>query len=278
QFGRFLLPGGFISDDASLAPGEERAFVLRFGVSTSAASATLAPDVQALAVQFPPVATHREARFVVNYDLVRDSGTDALAAASTFAANWTREFTDPSNHGCARSMCSHDTSAPGAYADMLDWRRTTHLGETAYVLGDVRLNFDAAIATAPFRASATEPVTITLRHAYDLVREPPPQPPAVPQITYGRADVQLSIDGGPWMPAGPFVASGEWSFLGTSGGWRNDTIVLHPIPTAGRLLRVRLYARAPSVFLADDAYWAISRVAISGATTPVFSTVHPDGS
>ncbi|MDC8013226.1 M36 family metallopeptidase [Tahibacter soli] len=276
QFGRYALPGGIAAGDVTLQPGEERTLTLPLNVATSTPSATLAIDVQALALQFPPVATHRETPIVVNYDLVRDSGTDALAAASTFDANWTREFTDPSNHGCARGMCSADTTVPGAYADMLDWQRVTHLGETAYRIGDERLTFDTGIATAAFQTLPAGPVSITLRHDYDFTRNQPS--PTVPQIANGVGTVQIEVNGGGWMPIAPFVVSGQWQFTGTSGGWREDTIVLNPPLIAGRTLRLRLHARAPSIFYPDDAHWAISRVTINGAATPVFSTVHPDGS
>jgi hypothetical protein len=275
QFGRYSLPGGILTPGASLAPGEERTFTLPLNVTTTAAAATLAIDVQAFALQFPPVATQRQAGIVVNYDLVRDASVDTLAAASTFAADWTHDFLDPSNHGCARFMCSADTTVPGAYADMLDWQRVTHLGETAYRIGDPRLTFDTMLATKEFTVSATQPLTLTLRHDYDFKREQPSSWGA-PQLANGVGQIQINPDGLGWVPVIPFLASGQWSFSGASGGWREDTLVFQPL-LAGRKVQLRFYARAPSIFTPDDAYWAISRVGISGNATPVFSTVHGDG-
>lgn len=274
QFTRFVLPDGPIVAGIDLQPGESR--VVHVALDVISSQPVLPIDIDVLAVAptsgIFPLAAWKKTRVTANYDLVRDAYVESAGALPTFERDFTFEAIG-FDHSCAGYICSAFEDAPEGIREMLDWQRATHRGEPAYKIGDAQMTIDAGISTVPFTVSATVPLKLILRHDYDFSRNQPG--PTGPVVSEGSGDIEISVDGGEWEPAAAYVASGASQFTQSSNGWRTDTVTFGP-GLAGHSVRLRFHAAIQYIFYPDDAYWALSRVEIQGATTPVFTSVHGD--
>jgi hypothetical protein len=267
----YAFPGG---NERLVSLQPDQSSVIEFGVKvlTRRPLQTLHFAVTAFDTQHLDASDFALADFLVNADRVRDTSVDTLQSAAAFEADWTHTF-DGYPHGCAQGICSNDPDVDSSFADMLDWTRGRYHGETAYTIGDPHMAIRSALESVAFDVSTTAPLRITLRHDYDTDRQT-----ALPSDTGadpGLATLEFSIDGGDWEYADAYLVSGSAIYSGTSEGWRNDTLDFGD-HLAGRSLRLRLHLLANSSWVADDAHWAISRIAVEGAATPLFTTLHGD--
>ncbi|MEO8672155.1 MAG: M36 family metallopeptidase [Tahibacter sp.] len=268
--GFYTFPSGNEIENISLQPNQSQTFNFAVKIQGVLRSQTIFFPIGVIDTQQLEAHDFHLADFRTNYDLVRDSSVDTLLSAAGFSADWTHSF-DGYPHGCAQYICSNDPEVASSFADMLDWKRTRHQGETAYKIGDPHMAIGSSLESVSFNVSASSPLRIKLRHAWDVDRQSAPATDGFADP--GLATVELSVDGGDWQPASIYLASGSAAYTGASSGWRNETLDFAD-HLAGRRLRLRLHLVTGSSWVADDAYWAISRVAVEGASSPIFSTVH----
>lgn len=254
----YTVVSNIVSDDVALAPGESHTVTFDVRMRNHTNASTVPFDVIALDRTRPWVFTHDTQSYATNYDLVRDATVDTVAADATFAPNWTWEI-GPFDY---IDFCYLSCVEP--------WVRGKHNGVPAYVIGHPHAMVDSTLASRAFTVSATQPLTVTVRHDYDFDRRDD-DPLGWP----GAGSLEIRVDGGEWEPASNRVASGETGYTGMSNGWRNDTIVFDTT-LAGRTVELRWYASTNAAFYDDPAYWAISRVEVTGATQPPFVRVHPE--
>jgi hypothetical protein len=240
--GGYALSGGGLAAPVAIPPGARRTLSFTATVTSTSGRANLPFAIVALDTARPWVLAAKNASFFVNANRVRDVAADAAASDLAFAADWTRSY-GPRN---APAFCS--TSC------MIAWQRTRHDGENAYRVGnDAHMSFDAIIDSAPFVVDATTPFAVTLRHAHELGRAP-----GDPLATYaGVARLSITLDGTNWFGIG--------QFNGDSHGWTTSTTNLGT-SLAGATVRLRLQATVPPTFTADPAFWAVSRIEVTGAT------------
>jgi len=254
--GGYAFPHGREADGIALAP--DATYTATFAVTVQSASpaAELAFDVLAQDLRHPEAKDRRQPEFRVNYDRVRDGFVDTLAQAETFAADWNSVLGEYDPPGGCYYTCN------------IHWQRTLHLGEPAYVAGDVRAALDVHLTGVPFAVSA-DPLRIRLRHDYDFDHLPGDSG------TPGAGMLEVSVDGGEWEAADAYLVGGSASFLGASGGWRTDTLDFGT-SLAGRRLQLRWHASTDAGYFAHFVHWAIARVEVQGAAEPMFSTLHAD--
>lgn len=252
----YAFPDGSEVDGLEIAPGA--AYTATFAVTVRSAqpAAELAFDVRADDRRRHRAADRAQPAFRVNYDRVRDGFVDTLAYEEGFAADWTSVLGDGDSPGYCYYTCN------------THWRRTTYLGQPAYLIGDVRAAVDAHLVGLPFRVSS-DPLRVVLRHDYDFDRLPGDSGGG------GAGMLQVSVDGGDWEPADAYLAAGTAIFAGASSGWRSDTLDFGT-SLAGRTLQLRWYASTDIGYFAHFTHWAIARVEVQGAAQPMFSTLHAD--
>ena len=253
----YAFPHGPVAPAIALAPGERRTVQFDVRVQNRAGAIELPLTVQATDRR-PEVHAQRDASFLVNYDLRLDRNIDTLAAAATFAADWTSGLGDFDAPDYCYVYCG------------THWQRDSYAGRAAYVVGDVHAAIDAHLATRPFAASATAPLRVLLRHDYAFDRLP-----ADTRARPGSGTLELSLDGGEWEDAASYLAAGSATFTGASSGWRNDTLDFGT-SLAGRVVQLRWHARMDAGYFEHFSHWAIGRVEVQGAAQPVFSRVVAD--
>ena len=138
------------------------------------------------------------------------------------------------------------------------------------MIGDLHAGVDAHLTSASFQVSLTDPLRIVVRHDYDFDRLP-----ADIHSANGSGDIEISIDGGDWISANGYVVAGTSTFLGSSSGWRTDTLDFGTL-LAGHALQFRWHAQIRPGYFEHFSHWAIARVQVQGATTPLFSRMVAD--
>ena len=256
----YSFPNGRQVDGVALAAGATTTVSIDVRVASGQGAVELPLAVSARDQHWPTADAQSDAKFRVNYDLVRDQRVDHAASEPTFAADWVSGFPDPeSGTFCYYFLCA------------LQWQPARHRGESAYVIRDDRhIGFDSTLTGRDFLVSATHPLRITLRHDYDFDRAA-----GDPLGGPGVGLIGVSIDGGAWEDIAPYVATGPALFEGISNGWRTDTLDF-ATALAGHRVQFRWEAFASGSFTSDPAYWAISRVQIEGAEEAMFSRVVAD--
>jgi hypothetical protein len=248
--GGYDLPHGGLAAPVTLAADERRIVSFDVRVTTNAGRAQRPFALLAIDTARQWIADVHNAAFVVNADVVRNGNVDAIASDIGFAADWTPGFGPRTAPDFCLQSC------------MLAWQRTTHAGVAAYRVGDdLHTSFDATLDSAPFVAAANAPLVITLTHDHDLDRAP-----GDPLGFAGAARLFTSVDGGAWTPVAQYT--------GMSNGWTTSTTDLGT-SLAGRTVRLRLQATVSPSFTADPGYWAVSRIAVQGAT-PMFTRLVDD--
>jgi Fungalysin metallopeptidase (M36) len=263
--GFYDISGALSVNDIHLAPGELADIDFAIRVRSPFGNSSVPIQTFAWDQDHPQAFAAQSRSFAVSYNLVRDRYVDTLDHAATFSADWTPMYLDYP-HGCAQYICMGPYDDPVDDADVLPWKRQRYNGNWAYLMGDPQLSLNAALASQAFTVSASAPLELKLRHDFDFERAPT-GPSA------GR--VEIRIDGGDWLYAAPFLASGQAEFRGLSSGWRNDTLRFNA-SLAGRSVQLRFLAQSNSTFRPNDAHWALSRIEISGATTAPFSRAVAD--
>lgn len=254
--GAYVLPSGNSVTGISLQPNQEHTAKFDVRIVTRRGATKLRFDVIARDEQRSDVRTREATDFVVNYDLTRDRTIDALTSTQSFAADWTVGF-EPDQHGC-----------PLLEGDPTNWRRIEHHGQAVYRIGSEHIGLDAHIATVPFAVRVDAPLRIVFTHDYDLNRSS--------QLCGSTQGViEMSVDGGEWESAGTHLASGSASFSGNSGGWQTDTLNLGK-GLGGHSVQLRWRLQAGEGFDSEPIHWALSRIEIKGAATPMFSRMHAD--
>jgi fungalysin metallopeptidase (M36)/fungalysin/thermolysin propeptide len=251
--GVYVFPSGNSATGISLQPNEERTAKFNVRIVTRRGATKLPFNLTARDEQRSDVRAREQAHFVVNYDLTRDRTTDALTSPQSFAADWTVGF-EPDQHGC-----------PLLEGNPTNWRRTEHHDQAAYRIGSEHIGLDAHITTVPFAVRSDVPLRIVFTHDYDLNRNS--------QLCGSTQGViEMSVDGGEWESVGTHLVSGSASFSGDSGGWQTDTLNLGKA-LGGHSVRLRWRLQAGEGFDSEPIHWALSRIEIKGAATPVFSRV-----
>jgi len=258
--GSYSFPNGRQAGPVVLAAGATTTVSIDIRIASTQGAAELPLTVFARDENWPTAHTQTDAAFRVNYDLVRDQRVDGTAVEPAFAADWVRGFGEADS----ADFCYY-------FGCGLQWQRSQHLGQSAYIVSDDRhIGFDATLTGHDFLVSATDPLRITLRHDYDFDRALN-DPLGAP----GAGLLSVSVDGGAWEDIAGYVVAGPVLFEGVSNGWRTDTLDFGSA-FAGRRVQFRWEAVASPSFTADPAYWAISRVQIDGAAEPMFSRIVAD--
>ncbi len=254
--GMYVFPSGNSVTGIAVQPNEEYTTSFDVRIVTHRAVAKLPFNLTARDEHRTDVRERQEARFVVNYDLRRDRTTDALASPQSFAADWTIGF-EPDQHGC-----------PIVEGDPTNWRRTKHRGQAAYRIGSDHLGLDAHLATVPFRVRTGVPLRLVLTHDFDLNRT---------SVLCGATEgvIEISVDGGAWESIATHLVSGSGSFSGDSGGWQTDTLDLGT-GLGGHSVQLRWRMKSGEGFDPQPVHWALSRIEIKGAATPMFSRTYAD--
>jgi len=253
----YAFPSGSTATGISLQPNEEVTRTFDVEIVTADGAPMLLFNLSATDATRPDIYGQQDALFTVNYDLRRDSTTDWLISTQAFEADWT--VGAEVGHNCV-FYCA---------GDLRNWQRVSHLGDFAYRADSTRLNMDATLATVPFTRYPAAPFRIIVTHDYELMRTGI-WGPSTPQGT-----VEISVDGGAWQDLWPFVESGNVFYSGSSGGWVTETIDLGT-RFGGQTVQLRWRLMADPSFNPAPIHWAISRVSIQGAATPVFSNMHID--
>ncbi|HEY6942596.1 M36 family metallopeptidase [Dokdonella sp.] len=253
----FAFPRGAVENFIALAPGERH--VAEFDVRVLRAGAVeRSLSIDADDRRRGEAQAHRDARFRVDYDLVRDRSVDTLAAEPTFASDWTSGLGDADAPDYCYVYCA------------THWHRDAYASRPAYVIGDVHAAIDAHLATQPFAVSASMPLRVVVRHDYAFDRLP-----ADTRARPGRGTLEVSVDGGEWTGADAYLAGGSATFTGASSGWRDDTLDFGS-SLAGHVVRLRWHARIDAGHFEHFSHWAIGRVEVQGAEQPMFSRVVAD--
>jgi Fungalysin metallopeptidase (M36)/Fungalysin/Thermolysin Propeptide Motif len=254
--GVYVFPSGSSATGITLQPNEE--YTARFNVRivTSRGAPKLLFNLLARDEQRADAYARQDAFFTVNYDLRRDRQTDLLTSEQSFEADWTVGF--ELEHGCP-VLCE---------VDVTNWQRTKHRGRFAYRIGSDRIGLDGLLTTVPFTVSSELPLRIVLTHDFNLTRTSlfglPPE-----------GVIEVSVDGGPWESVATRLVSGSAAFSGDSGGWQTDTINLGT-SLSGRSVQLRWRLTSGEGFDPQPIHWALSRIEIQGAATPVFSSMYND--
>jgi hypothetical protein len=120
----------------------------------------------------------------------------------------------------------------------------------------------------PFTVRSGVPLRIVLTHDFDLTR--------TSQLCGSTEGVvEISVDGGAWESIATYLVSGSASFSGDSGGWQTDSMDLGTA-LGGRSVQLRWRMKAGEGFDPQPVHWALSRIEIKGAATPVFSSMYGD--
>jgi hypothetical protein len=252
----YVFPSGSSATGITLQPNEEYTASFDVRIVTSRGASKLPFNFMARDEQRADVRTRRGALFTVNYDLQRDRETDSLISPQTFAADWTTGFGP--EHSCP-STCERD---------LTNWRRAKHRGHFAYRIGSEHIGLDAHLVTVPFTVRDGVPFRIMMTHDYDLTRT---------SVVGGPTEgvIEISVDGGAWESVATHLVSGSAAFAGNSGGWQADTMDLGTA-LAGYLVQLRWRMKAGEGFDPQPIHWALSRIAIQGAATPLFSSMYVD--
>ncbi|MGH8175662.1 MAG: M36 family metallopeptidase, partial [Steroidobacter sp.] len=252
----YAFPSGSTSGGIVLQPNEEHTTSFDVQISTTLGAQMLLFNLSANDEVRSDVHAQHDALFIVNYDLRRDNSSDWQVSQQGFEADWTTGF--ESDHGCAMEC----------FGDLTNWERVSHLGDFAYRIESEHVSLDAHLTTAPFTLHSGAPFRIVLTHDYDLVRTG----------VYGGSatgDIEISVAGGAWEPLAPHLVSGSSHYFGASGGWRTDTVDLGTA-FGGRTVRLRWRITAGASFTSQPVHWALSRISIQGASTPMFSSMYVD--
>jgi hypothetical protein len=253
--GAYVFPSGNSTTGITLQPNEEHTASFNVRIVTPRGAAKLPFNFSARDEQRTDVRTRQDALFTVNYDLRRDRTTDSLISQQAFQADWTAGF-EP-NHGC-----------PIIEGDPTNWQRARHRGQFVYRIGSEHLGLDAHLTTVPFRVRGGVPFRIVLTHDFDLNRT---------SVLCGSTEgvIEISVDGGEWQSIATHLVSGSASFSGDSAGWRRDIMDLGT-GLGGRSVQLRWRMKAGEGFDPQPVHWALSRIQINGAATPVFSSMYGD--
>lgn len=252
----YAFPSGSTATGIVLQPGEEHTASFDVRIVTTEGAPMLLFNLSANDALRTEVSTQRDALFTVNYDLRRDNTSDWLISQQGFAADWETGF--ESRHGCP-GTCS---------IDLTNWNRVDHLGEFAYRVGSEHVSLDAHLTTAAFTVHAGAPLRITFTHDYDFDR----------MSVYGGGgfgEIEISVDGGAWEGVASHLLSGRSQFGGVSGGWRTDVADLGTT-FGGRTVRLRWRITGAESFAAQPIHWALARISIAGASSPMFSSMYID--
>lgn len=252
--GAYAFPSGSTASGIALQPEEEFTVSFDVNIVTTDGARMLLFNLTARDSVRTDVYDQQDALFTVNYDLRRERNSDWLISQQTFEADWTpgAELAGYS-HGCAGDC----------YGNLETWERVTHLGEFAYRIGSKHVSLDAHIATVPFTRYPAAPFRIVLQHDFDIDR------------SYGLGEIEISVAGGPWQSIAPFVISGSSSYSGVSDGWRTETIDLGTA-FGGQTVQLRWRLTSSVSFDPDPVHWALRRISIEGAATPIFSNMQVD--
>jgi hypothetical protein len=87
--------------------------------------------------------------------------------------------------------------------------------------------------------------------------------------------IEINVDGGAWESIATHLVSGSASFSGDSGGWRTDAMDLGT-GLGGHSVQLRWRLTAGEGFDPQPIHWALSRIQIKGAATPMFSSMYVD--
>lgn len=252
--GVHVFPSGSSATGITLQPNEEytTGFDVRLVTLRGASKVTF--KLTARDEQRADAHTRQHAEFTVNYDLTRDSTTDPLISEQSFAADWTTGF-EP-EHGCPVT-CE---------TDLTNWRRTRHRGRYAYRIGSDHIGLDAHLTTVPFEVRTDIPLRIVLTHDYDLTRT---------SLFGGPTEgvIEISMDGGAWESVATHLVTGSASYAGDSGGWQRDMLDLGNA-LGGHSVQLRWRMKAGEGFDPQPVHWALARIEIRGAATPVFSSMY----
>jgi hypothetical protein len=254
--GAYVFPSGSSAGGIALQPNEEYTATFSVRIVTSRAAAMLPFNLTARDEQRTAVRTRQDAVFRVNYDLRRDRDTDSLISQQTFAADWSIGF--ELDHGCPIIFD----------VDPTNWRRTRHRGRDAYRIGSQHLGLDGHLSTVPFTVRSGVPFQILLTHDFDIARTP---------VFCGPSEgvIEISVDGGAWESVATRLVSGSAAYSGSSGGWQTDALNLGTA-LGGRSVQLRWRLRAGEAFDPHLVHWALSRIEIKGAATPLFSSIYAD--
>ncbi|HEX6927852.1 MAG TPA: M36 family metallopeptidase [Gammaproteobacteria bacterium] len=249
----YAFPSGSTASGIALQPNEE--FTTSFGVNivTDEGAPMLLFNLTATDLVRTDIYGQQDALFTVNYDMQRDSTTDWLISQQAFDADWTAGA-DLSGytHGCAG----------GCYGDIENWQRVTHLGEFAYRIGSEHVSLDAHLATVPFTLYPAAPFRIVMKHDHDFGSS-------------GAGMIEISVAGGPWQDIAPWLSAGNSTFHGSSSGWQMETVDLGTA-FGGQTVQLRWRINTGESFDAQPVHWALARISIQGASTPMFSNMHID--
>lgn len=255
--GAYIFPAGSTATGIVLQPNEGHSVSFDVEIVTTEGAPMLLFSLTAEDEVRSDVYEQQDALFTVNYDLTRDSDTDWLISQQGFEADWTTGFGP--RHGCALSC----------FGDLTNWERVSHLGEFAYRIGSEHVSLDAYMTTVPFTLHPGAPFRIVLTHDHDFDRAP-----VYPALS-ARGEIEISVAGGPWESLHPYLISGDSRYFGSSGGWRTDTLDLGTT-FGGQTVQLRWRMSAGEAFSSEPVHWAISRISIEGASTPVFSSMYVD--
>jgi hypothetical protein len=253
--GDYVFPHGAVENFIALAPGERHVAEFDVRVQSRAGAVELPLAIDAGDRSHGEAQAHRDVAFRVNYDLVRDRSVDTLAAAPTFAADWTSGLGEADAPDYCYVYCG------------THWHRDAYASRPAYVIGDVHAAIDAHLATRPFAVSASAPLRVVVRHHYAFDRLP-----ADTRARPGSGTLEVSVDGGEWSEADAYLVAGSATFAGTSSGWRSDTLDFGT-SLAGHLVQLRWHARIDAGHFEHFSHWAIGRVDVQGAAQPMFSRI-----
>lgn len=244
-----------LGEGLTLAPGQQRELAVEVDLLSAQGLRELGFAVLADSAA-GAIEERVQASFRSNYELAQVAHVDDADNDERFALDW-QIATGGYPHGCTL-VC---------LGDVLNWRLAQHEGESAYVVGDQHLAFNTHLIGPPIRAASDRALVIELRHAWKLDR---PNPLGAQRAA---AAVDLSIDGGPWVPAANHLpAATPGRFVGSSTGWREDRLNFGN-SFAGREVRLRLRVLSDASYEARAAFWAVSRVSVEGAAEPVFHSV-----
>jgi len=252
----YVFPSGSSAIGITLQPNEE--YTTRFDVRivTPRGASRLPFNLTARDEQRTDVRARQDALFTVNYDLRRDRTADLLISEQSFAADWTIGF-EP-EHGCPDTCES----------DLTNWRRTRHRGHFAYRIASEHIGLDAHLTTVPFTVRSDAPLRIVLTHDFDLTRTS-----LFGGLTEGV--IEISVDGSAWDSVATHLVSGSAAYSGNSGGWQTDILDLGTA-LGGHSVQLRWRMKAGEGFEPQPIHWALSRIEIQGAATPLFSSMYPD--
>lgn len=245
----YTFPSGGAASGIVLQPGEEHTTSFDVRLVTPEGARMLLFNLTASDLGRTDVYGQQDALFTVNYDLQRDNTTDWLISEQAFDADWTTG--SGPRHGCALQC----------FGDLTNWRRTSHLGEFAYYIGAKHISLDAHLTTASFTLHAGGRFRLVLTHDYSFAR--------------GAGEIEISTAGGAWESIDPYLISGSAYYSGVSGGWRTDTLDLGTA-FAGGTVQLRWRTESSSSFSPQPVHWALSRISIEGAATPMFSSMYVD--